>query len=125
VLELDLAKWILKPETCLVNRGAITEAFVGQELLAYSNPARKASLYYWHREAHSSNAELDYLLQQRQNIIPIKVLKFYLEFQRAFVNYTVFRQRRKTRILHNWTSPDRLNNHWKRWPLHLHQFHPI
>jgi hypothetical protein len=39
VLELDLAEWILKPETCLVNRGAIAEAFVGQELLAYFNPA--------------------------------------------------------------------------------------
>jgi predicted AAA+ superfamily ATPase len=39
----------------------------------YSNPARKASLYYWHREAHSSNAEVDYLLQQRQNIVPVEV----------------------------------------------------
>ena len=73
VLELDPAEWILKSETCLVNRGAIAEAFVGQELLAYSNPARKASLYYWHREAHSSNAEVDYLLQKQQNIIPIEV----------------------------------------------------
>jgi predicted AAA+ superfamily ATPase len=73
VLELDPAQWILKPETCLVNRGAIAEAFVGQELLAYANPARKASLYYWHREAHSSMAEVDYLLQQQQNIIPIEV----------------------------------------------------
>ena len=57
----------------MLNRGAIAEAFVGQALLAYSNPARKTSFYYWHREAHSSNAELDYLLQQRQNIIPIEV----------------------------------------------------
>jgi hypothetical protein len=44
-LALDPAEWILKPETCLENRGAIAEAFVGQELLAYSNPASKASLY--------------------------------------------------------------------------------
>jgi predicted AAA+ superfamily ATPase len=73
VLELDLAEWILNPETCLVNRGAVAEAFVGQELLAYSNPARKATLFYWHREAHASNAEVDYILQQRQNIIPIEV----------------------------------------------------
>ena len=73
VLELNPAQWILKPETCLVNRGAISEAFVGQELLAYANPGRKASLYYWHREAHSSKAEVDYLLQQQQNIIPIEV----------------------------------------------------
>ncbi len=65
VLELDLAEWILKPETCLVNRNANAEALVGLELLAYSNPAKRASLYYWHREAHSSNAELDYLLQQK------------------------------------------------------------
>jgi hypothetical protein len=59
ILGLDLSEWILKPEASIVNRGAIAEAFVGQELLAYSSPQKKTALYYWHREAHSSNAEVD------------------------------------------------------------------
>ena len=73
ILGLDLADWILKPEAAIVNRGALAEAFVGQEILAYSSPQKRGSLFYWHREAHASNAEVDYLLAYRQNIIPVEV----------------------------------------------------
>lgn len=73
VLGLDLANWFLNPLVELVNKGAIVEAFVGQELLAYTNPAKTAALYYWHRQAPSSIAEVDYLIQQKDTIIPIEV----------------------------------------------------
>lgn len=73
ILGLDLAEWILKPEATIVNRGAVAEAFVGQELLAYSSPHKHGSIFYWHREAHASNAEVDYLLAQGQDILPIEV----------------------------------------------------
>ena len=73
ILGLDPAEWILKPEAAIVNRGALAEAFVGQEILAYSPPQKQGSLFYWHREAHASNAEVDYLLAQGQDILPIEV----------------------------------------------------
>jgi len=73
ILGLNLAEWILKPNAAIVNRGALAEAFVGQEILAYSPPQKRASLYYWHREAHASNAEVDFLLAIEENIIPIEV----------------------------------------------------
>jgi predicted AAA+ superfamily ATPase len=73
ILGLDLAEWVLKPEASIVNRGALAEAFVGQEILAYSPPHKRGSLYYWHREAHASNAEVDFLLALRQNILPLEV----------------------------------------------------
>ena len=73
ILGLDLAEWILQPKAAIINRGAIAEAFVGQEILAYSSPQRRGFLYYWHREAHASNAEIDFLLSPGQNIIPIEV----------------------------------------------------
>ena len=73
ILGLDLADWILKPEAAIVNRGALAEAFVGQEVLTYSSPQKRGSLFYWHREAHASNAEVDYLLAHQQNIIPVEV----------------------------------------------------
>jgi predicted AAA+ superfamily ATPase len=34
---------------------------------------RQESLYFWHREAKSTNAEVDYIIQQHVNIVPIEV----------------------------------------------------
>ena len=54
-------------------KGAIAEQFVGQEIIACSNPFVKPTLYYWAREAKNSNAELDYLIEIDSHIIPIEV----------------------------------------------------
>jgi predicted AAA+ superfamily ATPase len=73
ILGLDTTSWLLDPELNLINKGAITEAFIGQELLAYSLFDVKGQLYYWHREARASNAEIDYLIQKQNQVIPIEV----------------------------------------------------
>lgn len=70
-LKLDLAQWFLNPLQQFANQGHIIEAFVGQEILAYSNPYIHQQLYYWHREKPSS-AEVDYIIQD-EYIIPIEV----------------------------------------------------
>src|SRR5260221_12874190 len=49
MLGLDLKAWFLTPEREFVNKGAITEALIGQELLAYTHPAHKTHLFYWTR----------------------------------------------------------------------------
>lgn len=72
-LGFDLVAWLLRPEQELINKGAIVEAFVGQEILAYSLPIAKSNLYYWHREHRGSQAEVDYLYQRESFIIPIEV----------------------------------------------------
>lgn len=72
-LGFDLVAWFLHPEQELANKGAIVEAFIGQEILAYSLPIAKSNLYYWHREARGSQAEVDYLYQRGIDIIPIEV----------------------------------------------------
>jgi uncharacterized protein len=64
---------VLNNEFMLLNQGALTEQFVGQELLAYGKPDQKEVLYYWERNQSSSTAEVDYVLQQDTNIIPIEV----------------------------------------------------
>jgi len=56
-----------------INKGSIAEAFVGTELVKYAAPHLPPSLYYWHREAKSSNAEVDYILQKDGEVIPIEV----------------------------------------------------
>ncbi len=73
ILGLDLGSWITNPLDQFVNKGELVEAFVGQELLAYANPFKKYSLFYWHRTARSSEAEVDYLVQIKEQIVPLEV----------------------------------------------------
>lgn len=56
-----------------VYKGAIAEQFVGQELLAYANLTARPSLYYWARDARGSSAEVDYIANMNNKIVPIEV----------------------------------------------------
>jgi uncharacterized protein len=73
LLGLDLAAWFLNPDKNLINRGMITEAFVGQELLTYASPKSKTDLYFWKRESIGSLAEIDYLYDFQHEVLPIEV----------------------------------------------------
>jgi hypothetical protein len=73
ILGLSLKDWILDAENTFINKGNIIEAMIGQELLALSDPKFKQQLYYWQRMERSSNAEIDYIVQYQQSIIPIEV----------------------------------------------------
>lgn len=60
----------LKQENLLsMYRGKLAEQFVGQELLAWHGQ----ELFYWAREARSSNAEVDYLTVRDGTIYPVEV----------------------------------------------------
>jgi hypothetical protein len=52
-----------------IYRGRLAEQFVGQELLAWHSK----ELYYWARDAKSSNAEVDYLTVRKGKIYPVEV----------------------------------------------------
>jgi predicted AAA+ superfamily ATPase len=73
LLGYDPQEAFFKNGTQVVNMGPVSEAFVGQEILAYSDPYEKSSLYYWHREKRASNAEVDYLFSTQAKVIPIEV----------------------------------------------------
>ncbi|MCX7122059.1 MAG: AAA family ATPase [Gammaproteobacteria bacterium] len=66
-------EWILDTQNAFINKGAVAESFVGQELMAYHNPRQEAPLYYWQRNKRGSEAEIDYLLEKDAAIIPIEV----------------------------------------------------
>lgn len=72
LLGLDLQQWIQNPIS-LANKGNIAEQLVAQEMLAYSDFHKTSKLYYWHREARTSNAEVDFIAMHRGQIIPIEV----------------------------------------------------
>ncbi len=59
----------LKQENLLAYRGKLAEQFVAQELLAFQDEP----LYYWSREARSSNAEVDFLVVRNGSIYPVEV----------------------------------------------------
>jgi predicted AAA+ superfamily ATPase len=63
----------LRPLEGFENRGEIAESFVGQELVCYAHPESKAELYFWKRKEKNSSAEVDYLVQRQEHIMPIEV----------------------------------------------------
>ncbi len=73
ILGLDLAAWFLNPDKDFINRGAIAEAFVGQELLSYAYPKSKTELYFWKRESSGALAKIDYLYDFQHEVLPIEV----------------------------------------------------
>ena len=66
------SEWLLG-DIILLNRGAIAEQFVGQELFAYLPTYEEGHLYFWCREKKSSMAEVDYISTVGSQIIPIEV----------------------------------------------------
>ena len=73
LLRYDISAWLLNPLETFVNKGELVEAFVGQELLAYSDPIDRNQLYYWRNGQGEKDAEVDYLIQSQNKIVPIEV----------------------------------------------------
>ncbi len=73
LLGLNISALLFEHDFDTINKGAIAEQYTGLELLKSFSCYRRESLYFWQREAKSSNAEFDYLVQKEQQIIPIEV----------------------------------------------------
>jgi uncharacterized protein len=73
ILGSDISVWFLHPLEGFENRGEIAEGFIGQELICYASPESKAELHFWKRKEKNSSAEVDYLIQRGEQIIPIEV----------------------------------------------------
>jgi predicted AAA+ superfamily ATPase len=72
-LRLDLTNLLLDEKIEQINRGALAEMLVGTELVKQQNNRLPAELYYWQREKAGSNAEVDYVVQIGQDIVPVEV----------------------------------------------------
>ena len=64
---------IYNPQLELLNKGALAEQFVGQELLACAPKIQQNKIYFWQREHKSAQAEVDYLYTHNGQIYPIEV----------------------------------------------------
>jgi len=66
---LSVSTEFTKTDLLSIYRGAMAEQFVGQELIS----AGHNNLHYWDRQAKSSTAEVDFLIEKNKEIIPIEV----------------------------------------------------
>jgi len=72
-LNLDLSELFLNTEISLVNKGVIAELYAGLELIRAQPENQAPSLHYWQREKKGSQAEVDYVIELGEKIVPIEV----------------------------------------------------
>lgn len=57
----------------LVNKGPMAELVVGLEMLHHMSPNIRHDMFYWVRHARNSQAEVDYISNHLQVIVPVEV----------------------------------------------------
>ncbi len=60
-------------EISMINSGGMAEQLVGQILRTISPAYIPPSLYYWQREKKGAEAEVDYIIQHENQVIPVEV----------------------------------------------------
>jgi uncharacterized protein len=73
ILGLDISSLLIEQDFKTINNGNIAELYVGLELLKNKSPYEKSALFYWQRESRNSQAEVDYIVQRHNSILPIEV----------------------------------------------------
>jgi hypothetical protein len=73
LLDLKLSDVLFSDDMEVVNKSAIAEQFVGLELLKSAPFDKPRNLYFWTREQKNSQAEVDYVVQLNEKIIPLEV----------------------------------------------------
>lgn len=73
IMRLEISELLFSKDFSLVNKGHIAEQFIGLEIVKNSSFYIQPELFYWHREALNSSAEVDYLIQKDRDIIPLEI----------------------------------------------------
>lgn len=74
LLDMPPEQILLSGENDFVNKGAMSEVFAGLELLKYNTPRKSPQLYYWQRASSEGQAEIDYVVEQRNGVIlPLEI----------------------------------------------------
>jgi len=73
ILGLEIADIILSNDLKTINRGALAEIFVALEIVKASSCYSPVNLYFWQRDKSQSKAQIDFLIQKQEKIIPIEV----------------------------------------------------
>lgn len=72
-LGLEQINIIYKDNWVWINQGMLAEQFVSQEIISLAPNYKNPEIHCWLREKSNSNAEVDFVIQNNTNIIPIEV----------------------------------------------------
>jgi predicted AAA+ superfamily ATPase len=72
-LGLNIAELLLENEFSVINKGNMAELYVGLEWIKNSSCYENWDLHYWQRESKNAQSEVDYVVQNKGQILPIEV----------------------------------------------------
>ncbi len=72
-LGLSLHQLASLSEISLINNGGMAEQLAGQILRTIAPPYVSPALYYWQRKKKGAEAEVDYIIQHENQVIPLEV----------------------------------------------------
>jgi predicted AAA+ superfamily ATPase len=73
MLGLAATRLLVARETLPSSLGCLAEQFIGQQLLHGRALHQAPELHYWRRQARSANAEVDYLIEVDDRVVPVEV----------------------------------------------------
>jgi len=73
LLGLDLKELVTLDDASFANRGSLAEVYATLQLASHSSMRHRPELYYWHRDAPNASAEVDFVLQHGDRILPVEV----------------------------------------------------
>jgi predicted AAA+ superfamily ATPase len=77
ILGLNIREYLVVEEMDMVNKGSLAEIYAGLEIMKASSILDKPQLFYWHRQERGSNAEVDYVIRQGNEIVPVEIKSGY------------------------------------------------
>lgn len=73
LLNLDLVPYLMESDSTTINKGAMAEVYVAEELIKAMSPYTQTELHCWHREDKQGNSEIDFVVEKKGHIVPIEV----------------------------------------------------
>jgi predicted AAA+ superfamily ATPase len=73
ILNLDISGILLSNDVETINKGAVAEIFAGCELKKNASCYSDNELYCWVREKKNANAQVDFVIQRGETIVPVEV----------------------------------------------------
>ena len=73
LLGLDLKELVSLNDVSFANKGSLAEVYAALQIASHTSMRHRPELYYWHREALNATAEVDFVLQHGDRILPVEV----------------------------------------------------
>jgi len=73
ILNLDISGILLSNDFETINKGAVAEIFAGCELKKNASCYSDNELYCWVREKKNANAQVDFIIQRGETIVPVEI----------------------------------------------------